>query len=274
MRIAVDCANGAAYELAPVLFASLGAQVTAINVEPDGKNINNDCGSLHPEQLQRVVVDAEADLGIAFDGDADRVLLVDEDGQLVDGDQILFIMAEFLAAHEQLAGKRVIATVMSNLGLETALREREIALVRTQVGDKYVLDELLRSGASIGGEQSGHIIFPGISLAGDGMITALEVLRASMESGRSLRQLLQEFKRFPQVMINVRVQRKPPLDSVPRIKAGMADVSERLGARGRLLVRYSGTENLVRVMIEGEDGDTISRQAQDLATIIRQELGV
>ncbi len=272
MKIALDCANGAAFEIAPVLFASLGAHITAINVEPDGQNINRDCGSLHPEQLQRVVVDAGTDIGIAFDGDADRVLLVDEKGQLVDGDQILFIMAGYLAARDGLAGRRVVATVMSNLGLETALRAREIVLDRTQVGDKYVLDELLRSGASIGGEQSGHIIFPKISLAGDGMITALEVLRASIASQRSLSDLLSGFKRFPQVIVNVRVARKPPLDTVPRIKAGMAGLGEKLGTRGRLLVRYSGTENLVRVMIEGEDESTISRDAHDLATILKEEL--
>jgi phosphoglucosamine mutase len=272
MKIALDCANGAAFEIAPVLFTSLGAQVTAINVEPDGQNINRDCGSLHPEQLQRVVVAAGTDMGIAFDGDADRVLLVDEKGRLVDGDQILFIMAGYLAARDRLAGRRVVATVMSNLGLETALRAREIVLDRTQVGDKYVLDELLRNGASIGGEQSGHIIFPKISLAGDGLITALEVLRAVIASQRSLSDLLSGFKRFPQVIVNVRVARKPPLETVPRIKAGMAGLGEKLGTRGRLLVRYSGTENLVRVMIEGEDEATISRDAQDLATILKEEL--
>jgi phosphoglucosamine mutase len=165
-----------------------------------------------------------------------------------------------------------LPTVMSNLGLETALRAREIVLDRTQVGDKYVLDELLRNGASIGGEQSGHIIFPKISLAGDGMITALEVVRASIASQRSLSDLLSGFKRFPQVIVNVRVARKPPLDTIPRIKAGITGLGEKLGTRGRLLVRYSGTENLVRVMIEGEDESTISRDAHDLATILKEEL--
>jgi len=273
LKIVADCANGASYEMAPLLLASLGAYTTAINVEPDGRNINLGCGSLHPEQLQEVVLKSESDLGIAFDGDADRVMLVDQQGRLVDGDQVLFIMANYLAAHKHLAGRRVVATVMSNLGLELALKQRGIELARTQVGDKYVLEELLSSGGSIGGEQSGHIIFPEISLAGDGIITALEVLRAMAESGRSLSELIDGFTRYPQVTINVRVARKPPLENIPPIKAAIASLEDQLAGQGRLLVRYSGTENLARVMIEGQDEAVIRRQAEDLARVIKENLG-
>jgi phosphoglucosamine mutase len=272
LEIVLDCGNGAAYEIAPLLFASLGAVVRAINIEPDGRNINLAGGSLHPERLQEVVLKAGADLGIAFDGDADRALFVDERGQLVDGDQVLFIMAEYLAARNKLAGRRVVATVMSNLGLELALRARDIELARTQVGDKYVLEELLQGGGSLGGEQSGHTIFPEISLAGDGIITALEVLRAMAESGRSLSELTSGFTRCPQVMLNVRVARKPPFDTIAPIKAAAAALEEELAGQGRLLLRYSGTENLARVMIEGQDEATIRRQAEELAQIIKDNL--
>ena len=273
LEVVLDCANGASYEIAPSLFASLGAFVTAINIEPDGRNINLGCGSLHPEQLQELVVKTGANIGIAFDGDADRALFVDEHGQLVDGDQVLFLMASYLDARDQLAGRRVVATVMSNLGLELALKQRGIQLARTQVGDKYVLEELLAGGGSLGGEQSGHIIFPQISLAGDGMITALEVLRAMTESGLSLSELTKGFIRYPQVTINVRVARKPPLDSITPIKEKIAALEEQLAGQGRLLVRYSGTENLARVMIEGPDEATIRQQAEDLACMIKDHLG-
>jgi len=273
LRVVLDCANGASSEIAPLLFAGLGALTTAINVEPNGRNINLDSGSLHPEELQRIVVESEADLGVAFDGDADRVLLVDARGRLVDGDEVLFIMADYLAARDRLAGRRVVATVMSNLGLELALAERGITLARMPVGDKYVLEGLLSGGGSLGGEQSGHIIFPEISLAGDGMITALEVLRAMTESGRGLEELGSGFARCPQVLINVAVARKPPLESVPAIREAMAAADAEMAGRGRLLVRYSGTENLARVMIEGRDEGMIRRQAEDLARIIAEHLG-
>ncbi|MBO0720507.1 MAG: phosphoglucosamine mutase, partial [Blastocatellia bacterium] len=221
MKIVIDCANGASYRLAPRLFTSLGAQLTVINAEPNGRNINLDCGSLHPENLQAAVLQNCSDLGIAFDGDADRLLMVDETGRLIDGDQILFIMADYLWTRGQLEGNRVVATIMSNLGLELALSQRGIRLTRTSVGDKYVLDELLRGGGSIGGEQSGHIIFPKISLAGDGMITALEVLRVIVESKRSLGELAGRFIRYPQFLINVSVRHKPPLASIPAISEAM-----------------------------------------------------
>jgi len=273
LKIAIDCANGAAYELAPKLFSALGADLTVINADPNGRNINLGCGSLHPEKLQRTVVEQKAGLGLAFDGDADRLLMVDERGNLVDGDQVLFIMADYLASRGELAGDRVVATVMSNLGLELALAERGVRLARTAVGDKYVLDELLKGGGSLGGEQSGHIIFPKVSLAGDGMITALEVLRAVTEQNSSLGALASAYTRCPQVTINVRVSRKPPFDTVPPIKEAISALEKEMDGRGRLIVRYSGTENLARVMVEGQEEATIRNHAESIAQVIRAQIG-
>jgi phosphoglucosamine mutase len=273
LKIAIDCANGAAYELAPKLFSALGADLVVINADPNGRNINLDCGSLHPEKLRRTVLERGADLGLAFDGDADRLLLVDERGDLVDGDQVLFIMADYMAPRGKLAGDRVVATVMSNLGLELALAERGVTLARTAVGDKYVLDELLKGGGSLGGEQSGHIIFPEISLAGDGMITALEVLRVVAERNGGLGALASAYTRYPQVTINVRVSRKPPFDTVPPIKEAINAIEREMAGRGRLIVRYSGTENLARVMIEGQDEATIRNHAESIAQAITAQIG-
>lgn len=273
LKIVIDCANGASYELAPALFASLGAELTVINAHPNGRNINLNCGSLHPDQLQQTVIETKSNLGIAFDGDADRVLLVDDGGRLVDGDQVLFVMATYLSSKGLLAGNRVVATVMSNLGLELALGERGIELVRTAVGDKYVLEELLKGGGSIGGEQSGHIIFPEISLAGDGMITALEVLRVIVESKCTLGELTGGFRRYPQVIINVQVSQKPPLDSIPPIKEAIMALDQEMAGQGRLLVRYSGTENKARVMIEGQNEETIRSQAEQIVKVIKDHIG-
>jgi phosphoglucosamine mutase len=273
LKIAIDCANGAAYDLAPRLFSALGAELIVINADPNGRNINLDCGSLHPEKLRRAVIEVEADLGLAFDGDADRLLMVDERGDLVDGDQVLFIMADYLASRGKLAGDRVVATVMSNLGLELALAQHGVTLARTAVGDKYVLDELLKGGGSLGGEQSGHIIFPEISLAGDGMITALEVLRVVTERKSGLRALASAYTPFPQVTINAPVSRKPPFDSVPPIREAIAMAEKELAGNGRLLARYSGTENLARVMIEGKDEATIRNLAELIARVIREQIG-
>jgi phosphoglucosamine mutase len=273
LRLAIDCAHGASFEIAPKVFTHLGANTTVINAEPNGRNINLDCGSLHPENLQQIVRETGADLGLAFDGDADRLLLVDERGEMVDGDQMLFIIATDLASRGKLAENRVVATIMSNLGLELALAERKIALKRTAVGDKYVLDELLKGGGSIGGEQSGHIIFPEISLAGDGIITALEILRVLIEADQTLSELVRGFKRYPQVTINIRVSRKPPLETIPVIKQAITELENEMNGKGRLIVRYSGTENLARVMIEGKDETTIRTQAEALARLISEEIG-
>ncbi len=273
LKLALDCANGAASGIAPKVFDGLGARVEVISANPDGRNINEACGSLHLEGLQRVVKDRGLDLGIAFDGDADRALFVDAKGSLVAGDSTLFILAEDFKKRRLLAGNQVVATVMSNAGLEVVLRDRGIELLRAQVGDRYVLEELLARGAKLGGEQSGHIIFPDISLAGDGLITALELLRAVGESGRTLGELASRMRRYPQVLVNVRVRSKPPLETLPEVKAAADRIEHDLQGRGRLLLRYSGTENLGRVMIEGEDEEKINEQANQLAEIIRQSIG-
>jgi phosphoglucosamine mutase len=273
LNVVVDCANGAASELAPVLLRRLGARVLAFNNTPDGRNINRECGSLHMEALQQKVSEEGAALGVAFDGDADRALFVDARGNLVDGDATLWVMAKQLAARGELEGHRVVATVMSNIGLELALRSEGIELLRTDVGDKYVLEELIRTGASVGGEQSGHIIFPRLSLAGDGMITTLYVLRALVESKRQLHELTEGFMRYPQVLTNVRVREKLPFEQVDEIARCVRATQEKLGGQGRLLLRYSGTEPLARVMIEGQRQEEIEQLANNLASVIRQSLG-
>lgn len=273
MKVVLDCANGAASGYAPQVFERLGCRSTIINAAPDGKNINLDCGSLHPEKLQMVVSENRAVAGFAFDGDADRLMMIGPDERLIDGDQILYIMAGYLKMKKTLAGDRVVATVMSNLGLEKGLAELGIDLYRASVGDKYVLDELLKGGGSLGGEQSGHIIFPEISLAGDGMITAIEILRVMRETGRSLDQLLEGFISYPQVIINVRVAAKPPIESLPQVASVIRQVEGDLDGQGRVLVRYSGTENKARVMIEGRDGESVQRFAELIADSIRAEIG-
>jgi phosphoglucosamine mutase len=271
--IGLDCANGSAYGFAPDLFLRLGAYIQVIGAEPDGRNINLECGSLHLGGLQQLVKGGGLKLGIAFDGDADRVLFVDRRGEIVDGDATLLILADYLRSMGKLAGDVVVATVMSNIGLEIALRERSISLVRAQVGDRYVLDEMVAKGARLGGEQSGHIIFSDISLAGDGIITALQVLKALAASDRPLHELAGQMKRYPQVLINVLVRSKPPLDEIPAIRDEARKLETELKGRGRLLLRYSGTENLARVMIEGEDQESINRQARRMAEVISSEIG-
>ena len=273
LSIVVDCANGAASQIAPELFARLGARVIAINNRPDGRNINHECGSLHLAGLRERVIAEGAQAGAAFDGDADRALFVDERGQDVDGDATLWVMAQRMAARGELPGATVVATVMSNIGLELALRTRGLKLLRANVGDKYVLEELLRTGAALGGEQSGHIIFPRQSLAGDGLLTTLNLLRAMRETGHLLSQLTEGFVRYPQVLVNVRVREKRPFAEVPEIACAARATEEKLGASGRLLLRYSGTEPLARVMIEGQQQDEIEQQAQSLAVIIKDALG-
>lgn len=273
LTLVVDCANGASTEFAPKLFETLGARVIAINAQPDGRNINLNSGSLHIESLMATVTKEKADLGVAFDGDADRSLFVDEKGGFVDGDATLWVLANYLRAHGRLKDDTVVATVMSNVGLEIALRAAGIRLVRTDVGDKYVLDELLRLGASLGGEQSGHIILPDLSLAGDGMITALCLLRALRETGKTLTQATAGFQQYPQVLVNVRVREKLPFAELPAVQSEVRDVEERLSHKGRLLLRYSGTEPLARVMIEGESQFEIEGYAERIAGAIKRAIG-
>ena len=273
LSIVIDCANGASSKLAPALFERLGARIIAINNQPDGRNINQDCGSLHVESLQRRVVAEKADLGVAFDGDADRVLFIDNKGAFVDGDGTLWVLARHLHANARLKGDTVVATVMSNIGLEIALRSRGLRLVRADVGDKYVLEELLRLGASLGGEQSGHIIFPQLSLAGDGMLTALCLLRALQDQGKSLAEMTTGFERYPQVLVNVQVREKRPFSEIPSLQEAVKETEERLSQKGRLLLRYSGTEALARIMIEGERQSDIEIYARQIAQIIEREIG-
>jgi phosphoglucosamine mutase len=273
LTIVVDCANGASSGLAPTLFERLDANVIAINATPDGRNINRDCGSLHIDSLRAKVINEHADLGVAFDGDADRSLFVDAEGNFVDGDATLWALATYLKAHGKLKSDVVVATVMSNIGLEIALRSAGIKLERTDVGDKYVLEELLRLGASLGGEQSGHIILPDLSLAGDGMITTLCLLRALNESHKTLAEMTAGFKRYPQILLNVRVQQKVPFGELASVQAEVRKVEELLSQKGRLLLRYSGTEPLARVMIEGENQSEIDEYAGLIAQAIEREIG-
>lgn len=273
LKVVIDCANGASSALAPVLFSQHGADVVAINANPDGRNINRDCGSLHIDSLQAKVVSEKADLGVAFDGDADRSLFVDNQGNFVDGDATLWALATYLQSRGKLKDNVVVATVMSNIGLELALRSAGIKLVRTDVGDKYVLEELLRSSASLGGEQSGHIIMPEQSLAGDGMITALSLLRAMQESRKTLSEMVLGFTKYPQVLVNVRVRQKVPFSELTAVQTEVAKVEELLSQKGRLLLRYSGTEPLARVMIEGENQKKIEDYANGIAHAIKQEIG-
>lgn len=273
LKIVVDCANGAACEIAPEVLRQLGAHVIAINNQPDGRNINLNAGSLHIESLQERVVAERTDLGVAFDGDADRALFVDAAGKFVDGDATLWVLANYLKARGELSGDKVVATVMSNIGLEIALRSQEINLVRTDVGDKYVLEELLRSGMALGGEQSGHIIFPEISLAGDGIITTLMLLRSIVEKQESLEELTKGIQRYPQVLVNVRVREKRPFEELHSVQLLASEIQQALGDRGRLLLRYSGTEPLARVMIEGPTESEVNQNAQHLAAAIQKEIG-
>lgn len=271
-KMVIDCANGASSSLAPRLFEQFGAEIICIHNQPDGININNNCGSTHIESLMAKVVEEKADFGVAFDGDADRSLFVDEKGNLVDGDATLWAMAQLLQSHGKLNNDTVVATVMSNIGLEVALNSINVNLLRTAVGDKYVLQSLLQTDSSVGGEQSGHIIFPSKSLVGDGMMTALYLLETLFETGKSLSEITSGFQRFPQILVNVKVKEKRPFEEVKEIVEASNKIEAELGSKGRLLLRYSGTENLARVMIEGENQAEIEKQANWLADIIKEAL--
>jgi phosphoglucosamine mutase len=273
LEIILDCANGAASAYAPELFRRLGARVTALYDRPDGSNINLECGSTHPEALMRAVAGGSADLGIAFDGDADRALLVDQNGRLRDGDALLYLWGKTLAERDELASRTLVATSMSNLGLEVALREAGIDMVRCDVGDRVVVETMREHDLNLGGEQSGHIVHLGLATTGDGMLTALHTARIVRESGEPLSGLLDELPRFPQTLQNVRVKSRPNLLSLPTVAAAAAATERALGDRGRLVLRYSGTEPLARVMIEGPDQATIDRLAGDLISAIDREIG-
>lgn len=270
LKIVVDAAHGAGYKVAPEVLAELGATVWTLGCSPDGQNINDGCGAMHPEALQKKVLEVGADVGIALDGDADRCLLVDEKGQLVDGDQVLAIAAHQMSREGTLRNGSVVATVMSNLGLEVALREIGVSLIRTPVGDRYVVEEMRKRDANVGGEQSGHIIFLDHNTTGDGLITALGILAIQVEAQRPLSELAASMTRFPQILVNVRVKERRDVTTDERVACAIRDIESGLGDRGRVLVRASGTEPLIRVMVEGEHEDQVRSHAEGIADAIRQ----
>ncbi len=269
----VDCANGAASALAPKLFERLEVKAQIIANQPDGRNINEACGSMHMQGLQDEVARSGGAIGVAFDGDADRALFVAEDGSLVDGDTILLLAARYLAASGALPGNQIVTTIMANMGLEKALAGDGISMVRTAVGDKYVLEEMLRSGAALGGEQSGHIIFRDYATTGDGMLTALMMLRILAAENKPLSDLKQRLKVFPQALENVRVARKPAIEDMPVLAAAVEKSSRELNGVGRIVVRYSGTEPLARIMVEAETRDLVQRHTRRLVDVFKRELG-
>ena len=272
-RLAIDAANGATTTVAPRLFREMGFDTTVIGDQPDGRNINLGCGSTHPERLGALVREGGFRMGVAFDGDGDRAIFVDHEGRVVDGDAVMLMCARHMQSQGRLNGNALVATVMSNIGLEIALRESGIALVRCPVGDKYVMEEMIKRGISMGGEQSGHIIFSDHLFTGDGIATALNVLRTMADTGRELADLAAELVAYPQVLVNVRVRERTPLESVPAIAEAMQRVEARLAGQGRLLVRYSGTEPLLRVMIEGKDQQEIQGWAREIADLVKHHLG-
>jgi phosphoglucosamine mutase len=271
-RIVVDCANGATTTVAPALFKRLGFDAKCIGCAPDGRNINLGCGSTAPELLARTVVDGRFRLGIAYDGDGDRAIFVDAAGRVVDGDAVMLMCAKQMKAEGRLKGNAVVATVMSNIGLEIALREAGIDLVRCAVGDKYVMEEMLKRGLSLGGEQSGHVIFSEYLFTGDGLATSLNVLRTMAATGRELADLASELTTYPQVLLNVRVERKVDLKAIPEVASVMSAVESKLSGHGRLLVRYSGTEPLLRVMLEGRDEAEIRQWGQEIVEAVKQNV--
>ncbi len=272
LKIVVDCANGATYRVAPEALYELGADVVPIGVNPDGENINKGCGSLYPESLKEEVVRSGADIGIALDGDGDRCILVDERGEVVDGDHVMAICATAMLREGTLKGNTLVATVMSNSGLDEALKRAGGRVVRTRVGDRYVVEEMLRGGYNLGGEQSGHIVFLDHTTTGDGVITALQVLAIMVRSGKPLSELAAVMTSYPQVLLNVRVTKKPDLDGLPAVSHTLEKIRRRLKDRGRAFIRYSGTEPLARITVEGENMDEIKGMAEELAGVVREEL--
>ncbi len=273
LRIVVDSANGAAYKIGPRVLTELGADVLSLYDQPSGMNINEGCGSLHPEAICRAVVAHKAQIGIAFDGDADRMILCDEKGVVVDGDTVMAICALHMMKRGNLKHNTLVATVMSNLGLELAMRQADGKLVRAAVGDRYVMEKMIEGGYNLGGEQSGHIIFLDHNTTGDGIISALQILTIMKQTDKPLSELATCMKTYPQILVNVKVKERKDLESIPEIAKRMSEIGKKLDGTGRLLVRYSGTEPKVRVMIEGEDQNEIKMLADGLAGVIREKLG-
>ncbi len=273
LKVALDCANGATYKVAPIVFWELGAQVTAIHHEPDGTNINDRCGSQHPEDLAAKVLEVGADIGLAFDGDGDRLIAVDERGRAITGDHILFVCARYMKERGALPNNLVISTVMSNFGFGVALRDHGIRHGAAKVGDRYVLEMMQKEGAALGGEASGHVIFLDHHTTGDGIVTALQLLVALRRSGRKLSELADEMPLFPQKLVNVDVARKPPVEELPELAAAIRAAEAELGDRGRVLVRYSGTQAMCRVMVEGPNDEIVERLTAALAAVVRRLIG-
>ncbi|UWZ83308.1 phosphoglucosamine mutase [Occallatibacter riparius] len=274
LKIVADCANGAAAAVAPELFHRLGGEVTLLNISPDGRNINAGCGALHPEWVAAEVQKRGADVGVTFDGDADRCMLAGPRGNVINGDAILLMAARDLKARGMLTGDVAVATTMSNMGLEAALKRSGIGMMRAPVGDRYVLEMMQQHDAALGGEQSGHILFPHLATTGDGLLTALVVLDLVARSGKSVDELTADLKVFPQVIVNVKVREKKPLESIPVVAARIKAAEQELKDSGRVVIRYSGTEALARVMIEAEDEGAMRRHADAIADAIREELGI
>ncbi len=274
IKIALDCANGAAYKVAPLVFKELDAQVFIYGNTPNGLNINDGCGSLHPELIQKAVIDQRADVGIALDGDADRVVMVDENAQIVDGDTILAICARDMQKHGTLRNDRVVGTVMSNFGFLKCMESLGIEVIKAAVGDRYVIQDMLKYEANLGGEQSGHMIFLDHNTTGDGLVSALQVMRIMLETDSKLSDLATIFKKYPQAIVNVKVASKPPLDSLAAVTEAKRNVEEQLSGQGRVLVRYSGTENICRVMVEGPKYKQVHQMADAIAAAVQHEIGM
>jgi len=273
LRIALDCANGAAYKSSPCILRELGADLVAIHTHPNGTNINTNCGSTHPEQIQRLTRECKAQIGITHDGDADRVLLCDENGELVDGDEIMAIAAVDYLQRGCLEGRTLVSTVMSNFGLDETLAAHGGKVLRTKVGDRHVIEAMLRDGHNVGGEQSGHMIFRDYATTGDGIVSALQILRVMIETGRPLSELKKVLKKYPQAQRNLRVKDKPPLDSLPKVQKLLASAEADLNGKGRVLLRYSGTEPKIRLLIEGRDQVTIDHHADAIAQALAETIG-
>ena len=269
LRVVIDCANGAAYKVAPTALYELGAEVIEVGVNPDGANINEECGSTHPQAMSKAVREYRADIGIGLDGDADRVVICDEKGMVVDGDQIMAIIAKAFAEQGSLTGGGVVATVMSNLGLERFLNSLQLKLERTQVGDRYVMERMRQGGFNLGGEQSGHVILSDFSTTGDGMIAALQVLAVLVKSGRSMSELARQFEPVPQKLENVRIAGGKPLEHAD-VQQAIKDAEARLNGSGRLVIRASGTEPLIRIMAEGDDEALVGKLVKDLAGAVKK----
>jgi len=273
IKIVIDCANGAAYKVAPEVFYELGAEIVTVGVDPDGENINEGCGALYPEGLAEKVKEHKADIGIALDGDGDRCIVVDEKGAIVDGDHIMAICAANMIKEGKLRGKTLVSTIMSNTGLEEAMKQMGGSMVRTAVGDRHVVEKMVQGGYNLGGEQSGHIVFLDHTTTGDGIISALQLLAVMQKEQKKLSELSGVMRTYPQVLVNIKVREKKNVKDIPRIAALLDDVEKELGDEGRVFIRYSGTEPLARITVEGVDGDRIGKMADSLAEAMRDELG-